>query len=158
MPLPSSFLVSLVLAAQAGGTPPAAKPAPAPTFIITTGQDPATLSMAADNQDPAIVTVLDAVTDEPLENGRLNDRKNGNYTGLERATLAPSKSFKIVLSAFRDVAACSLVLASMDRQATFTLSATAATPDVTVKGVRGAEILKLAEDGKSLQVKGLGSR
>ena len=158
MPLPSSFLVSLVLAAQAGGTPPAAKPAPAPTFIITTGQDPATLSMAADNQDQAIVTVLDAVTDEALENGRLNDRKNGTYTGLERATLAPSKSFKIVFSAFRDVAASSLVLVSMDQRATFTLSATAATPDVAVKNLGGARILKLAEDGKSLLVQGLGSR
>lgn len=120
MNLRQSFLAALAVLGLAG-TGMAGLPAgPDAPFAITTTTDE--VIVAADTRDPgnAIVTIT-AAADTTL--GRLNDRKNGAFTGYERATLPPSGSYQVFLSGFSGQGSGHLILTSRGRTTRFTLLA-----------------------------------
>jgi len=112
------FLGAWVLA---GALAPAALAAGPASFLITTSDRPATLAVDPHQPGNSIVTVLPKDGVDPL--GRLNDRKNANYTGQERIPLAPGGTYEVVLSAYRSRGQARMVLTCAGRSARFDLAA-----------------------------------
>ena len=112
----------------------AAVPAPAGPagFSITTASDKAIITMDRQAPGNAIVTVLDPASG--TEVGRLNETKNGEYTGYEWATLEPGQSYLVQLSGYLGNGVCGLVLTSLGRSARFTLRAEPAGGGIALSG------------------------
>jgi hypothetical protein len=138
--------------ALAGALAPAAMAAGPASFLITTSDRPATLAVDPHQPGNSIVTVLPKDGIDPL--GRLNDRKNANYTGQERIPLAAGGTYEVVLSAYRSRGLARMVLTCAGRSARFALAVAPGTGTARLGGrVLGAPgLLTVTGDGDACTV------
>lgn len=143
------FLAAWILA---GALAPAAMAAGPASFLITTTDRPATLAVDPHHPGNSIITVLPKDGIDLL--GRLNDRKNANYTGQERIPLAPGGTYEVVLSAYRSRGQARMVLTCAGRTARFALAVAPGASATRLGGrvLGDPGLLTVAEDGGACTV------